>query len=74
MGWTAAARRMVSGPTSERPMCGRSRPEPFRQLRRWFLHGTFRVEARGTVDVDVPDAEALERIGERGLDCGGRLS
>ncbi len=62
MGWTAAARRSVSAPTSDSPIW-RTYPAFTRSANGAdrFLDRYLRIEPRRPVDVDMVDAEALQR-------------
>ena len=75
IGWTAAARRMVSAPTSDRPMCADvAGLHQFGDGADGLLDRYVRIEPAGPVDVDVVGAEALERIGEAVFVAAGRVS
>ncbi len=75
IGWTAAARRMVSAPTSERPMCADvAGLHQLGETADGLLDRYVWIEPAGPVDVDIVGAEALQRIGERRLGgCGAGI-
>ena len=65
IGCTAAALRIVSGPTSDSPMCADvAGLDHLGDRADGLLDRHVRIEPGGAVDVDVVGAEALQRVGQ----------
>lgn len=69
MGWTACARRMVSGPISDRRIpTGIPGLDQLADRADRVLDRDVGIEAAQAIDVDVIDTEPLETVAEEVLD------